>query len=401
MTCINYFVPNPSSATALHFKQNKQVILDEWERQVRSKVEGAGGFNRTALRDAIPIFLDELFARLAKEEYKPTAKPDTGLQVAAEHGKQRSDLGSYTVEDVVAEYEILRRVLTAVLEVKEPVLNEDRESIINSIFTAVRKAVSEFSLSEKDKSDALEVSLKSQLLALREERELRENFVSALSHDLRTPLTAARMSAQILLRQRDNPGALEKLAGRIIDNLDRTDDMIRNLLDANRIKAGEKLPIKISACELNKVIRESLDDLITLYGNRFIFETDTPVSGYWDGEAIRRIIENLCGNAVKYGSAREITVRLRLLSSEVEIEISVHNWGTPIAKEDLESLFQHFRRSRKAVHEGQRGWGIGLTLVRGIAEAHGGTAEVSSTLEHGTTFKVKLPRDARAVRNPS
>ncbi len=231
---------------------------------------------------------------------------------------------------------------------------------------------------------------------LEQERELRERFVATLTHDMRNPLAAARMSAELLMRERDNRGSLEKLVGRIIDSVDRTDEMIRNLLDANRIYAGEKLPIKVSEFELSKVIREALDDLTTLYGDRFVFEEKTEIVGYWDPAAVRRVIENLCGNAVKYGSPREITITLNLLKDEISIEISVHNWGIPIPKEELETLFQYFRRQKIAQITGHLGWGIGLTLVRGIAEAHGGTALVESSEENGTTFKVTLPRDARS-----
>lgn len=368
--------------------------MAEWERKVRENVAEAAEHGQTALRDAIPSFLDQLFATLGTEVSKEKVENATA-DTAVEHGEQRAELGNYSVEAVVMEYEILRQVLVAILEVREPVRNHEREAIISAIFAAVRKSVAEFAALENQKRALFETSLQSQLKSLQEERELRENFVSILSHDLRTPLTAARMSAQLLLRQRENPGSLEKLTGRIIDNLDRADDMIRNLLDANRIKAGETLPITVEPCVANRIIREALDNLTTIYGNRFVFEESSNIDGYWDPDALRRVIENLCGNAVKYGSDREITVALRELKNEVEIQISVHNWGAPIPSEELEELFQHFRRRKSEGTEGHRGWGIGLTLVRGIAEAHGGKAFAESSENAGTTFNVRLPRDAR------
>ena len=91
------------------------------------------------------------------------------------------------------------------------------------------------------------------LEGLTAERDIRERFVATLTHDLRTPLTAARMSAQLLFRPAIDPVLFQKVCSRIIDNIDRADQMIRDLLDANRIKAGERLPLEIKPVVLNEI----------------------------------------------------------------------------------------------------------------------------------------------------
>ncbi|MGZ3686776.1 MAG: sensor histidine kinase [Bdellovibrionota bacterium] len=117
--------------------------------------------------------------------------------------------------------------------------------------------------------------------------------------------------------------------------------------------------------------------------------------GKWSCKDLQRVIENLITNAVKYGyDASPITLTLMDLGGEVEL--SVHNFGNPIPQEDQRNLFEAFERARAADSGTKKGWGLGLTLIRGVAEAHGGSARVRSDPEAGTTFTVRLPRDSRA-----
>jgi PAS domain S-box-containing protein len=224
------------------------------------------------------------------------------------------------------------------------------------------------------------------------ERDLREQFVSSLSHDLRTPLSAAKMSAQMIPRQTNLPDKVYSLAARVRHNIDRADQMITDLLDANRIRAGQKLPIEVAACELHQVVVDTLENLATVHGERFSLQGEERLQGDWDAQAIRRLLENLCNNAIKYGDPTgRVTVTLN--DGRDQAELAVHNWGTPIPPEDQTRLFEHFARTKSAESSGKKGWGIGLTLVKGVAEAHGGSVSVESTAEKsGTTFRVRLPK---------
>ncbi|MFE8603660.1 sensor histidine kinase [Archangium violaceum] len=229
------------------------------------------------------------------------------------------------------------------------------------------------------------------LAQLRLERELRDQFVSALSHDLRTPLTAAKMSAQLIPRQPNLPDKVYSLAARVRQNIDRADQMITDLLDSNRIRAGQGLPIEVADCELRQVVADALEELSSVHGERFHLRGERLMEGRWDARALRRLVENLCGNAIKYGDAtRQVTVSLEQHGEEVEL--AVHNWGNPIPPEDQRTLFQYLARARSAEVSGKKGWGIGLTLVKGVAEAHGGSIRVESSPEKGTSFLVRLPR---------
>jgi PAS domain S-box-containing protein len=226
------------------------------------------------------------------------------------------------------------------------------------------------------------------------EKNLREQFISTLSHDLRTPLTAAKMGAQLIVRHPDEHQRHLVQGARIIKQIERADKMIQDLLDTSRIRAGEKIPLEISECDLRKIAEETLSDLAMSHGERFVLEATGPVTGYWSCSHLRRVIENLTTNAIKYGSARA-PVKVILHQADDHVELIVHNEGDPISKNEQKNIFKPFARTQSAMASGQIGWGLGLILVRGVAESHGGSVRVESSGTKGTSFIVSLPCDSR------
>lgn len=238
------------------------------------------------------------------------------------------------------------------------------------------------------------IELEHSILELEKERGAREQFVAMLTHDMRTPLAAAKLTSQMLARKADNPDIVRKLAAKLDESIERADRMIRDLLDANRIKAGEALSLNISQCELSKIVQDTLDDLGTIYGDRFNFEKPSDlILGFWSEDGLKRILENLCNNAIKYGNKEKILVKISV--TELRVFLLVTNQGPAISKYDQDSLFELYRRTPIA-HKGKaKGWGLGLTLVRGLTESHKGTVNVESSVDKGTTFTVDLPLDSR------
>jgi signal transduction histidine kinase len=233
------------------------------------------------------------------------------------------------------------------------------------------------------------------ILNLESERELREKFVALLTHDLRTPLTAIKMSADLIQRQAGGMGSKAiNFASRIAKNVKRADKMIGDLLDANCIRGGQQLPLQLELFDMSVLIAETLNELASICGDRFKLEVQAEMIGYWDPKGIRRIVENLCNNAVKYGYV-DTPIRVSLSQSNKNVRIMVQNQGEIIPIEDQKFLFSQFRRGRKAVLGKNKGWGLGLALVRGVAEAHGGTVQLKSEFNIGTVFTISLPRDAR------
>jgi signal transduction histidine kinase len=238
------------------------------------------------------------------------------------------------------------------------------------------------------------------IVKLKAERDLRERFVSALTHDMRTPMTAAKISAQLMGRKFSTVPDIQKGVNRIVRSLDRADEMIRDLLDANQIEVGGKVLLSLQECNLTKLLQTTVAELVVIHGDRFIIECpEVDFVGRWDSAALQRVVENLANNAIKYGKPAG-TVTLRLTRSEGDAVLAVHNDGDPISEADQLVLFEHLRRSRSAQDGLQKGWGIGLTLVRGLTEAHGGSVAVESNAPAGTTFFVRIPKANGASHAP-
>jgi len=233
---------------------------------------------------------------------------------------------------------------------------------------------------------------------LEKERELRDQFVATITHDLRGPLTSIRASADLLRRFPDKIESTERFTTRIISSIDRADKMIQNLLDANLIRAGKKLSFEITYCRLNSIVEDLLDELAMVHGDRFVCASTQEVNGYWNQSAIQRMIENLACNGIKYGSPdHPVTLSFKADLNSPIATITVHNEGNPIPIEDQTRLFAPFHRTKAAVFSGKKGWGLGLVLTRGLAESLGGSIRVQSSLEKGTSFVIELPLDSRTT----
>jgi chemotaxis family two-component system sensor kinase Cph1 len=222
-------------------------------------------------------------------------------------------------------------------------------------------------------------------------QETGERFVSMLAHDLRTPLTAASLSVSMILRQIDLSEKVHSYAKKAVDGLARVENMISHLLDANKIRAGEKIPVNHVECDLGIEIRGTLEVLKIIYGDRFILNVKGDLSGHWDQVGLRRIAENLCSNAIKYGSAKR-PVYVDLKGEDSEVSLTVCNEGAVLSESDQKNIFSYMHRLTSAEAGDRQGWGIGLTKVREVAELNGGTVKVQSSKETGTRFVVCLPR---------
>ena len=226
---------------------------------------------------------------------------------------------------------------------------------------------------------------------LNEEKDMRERFVATLTHDLRTPMTSAKMSAQIIQKKPDRAQSVQSQAARIVSNVNRADQMIQDLLDANRLQAGEKLPLNFEEVNLNSLIMDSVQNYVSLYGNRFhAYYPEAEIIGHLSSSGITRALENLLNNAIKYGSTEEDII-ITLVKKDAHAEITVKNLGNPIGLEEQKTIFNLYKRSSSAESSKQKGWGLGLSLVKGVAESLGGKVEVESSKDTGTIFKLQFP----------
>ena len=213
-----------------------------------------------------------------------------------------------------------------------------------------------------------------------------------LTHDLSNPINVVKMGTQLTLRRLERGDSHAAVATRMLSSIERLDTMIQNLLDASRLRTGQSLTLQLEDCALEPLVRDLVEDLSFAHGERFVVVCDVGMRCACSPKEIRRVLENLAVNAVKYGTP-DTLITLTLQQTETQISLTVHNKGNPIADEAQSILFQQFRRTISA--EEQTGWGLGLFLAKSIVEAHQGTIQVESTEGKGTSFIVQLPKVSR------
>lgn len=364
-------LPDQLPATSQRMLELRDAVLAEWEKRVRNALQEAKELRQPVFINTIPAFYDNLVEAIRPG--CPRTNAVEGSQLAYEHGGERARLTNYDPETLILEYQIFRSALIDVLEQNGVTLSGEALKIINSsIDEAIREAVTAFS---------------SVVTALREQ------FVAALTHDLRTPLGAASMAAELITFTTD-PARVKELAQRVVFNLARMDKMLLGLLDTMIFQSGERLRLDLSHFDIAELVGEVCESSIPAYTARCQL-IGRPVHGWWDREAMKRALENLVSNALKYG-APEKNILIKIETSHGNLVLSVHNEGLPIPQEDQETVFQVFRRASNAKEGKKSGWGVGLPYVRAVAESHGGSIVIDSALERGTTFTVSIPIDARA-----
>ena len=228
---------------------------------------------------------------------------------------------------------------------------------------------------------------------LQQSMRFSELFVGMLGHDLRNPLSAIGTSAQHLLRR--DPEEKSGPAKRILTSAARMSRMIDQILDFTRARLGAGIPLQPRPVDLVPVLKNAFDELATTNPSAKLDLGSTgDTRGQWDEDRLAQVASNLIGNALQHGDPA-VPLQVRVDGSAPDAVIwTVHNQGS-VPPEVLAVIFEPFRgslpRSGKA-----RGLGLGLYITQQIVAAHGGTIEVASSPEQGTTFSVRLPR--RAVR---
>jgi signal transduction histidine kinase len=366
--------PDKLSATSRRMLELRNAALSEWEKRVRASVRQADALSRPILINTLPTLYDNIAESLTPNYPRENAVATT--TIAAEHGGERARLTNYDLQSVIREYQLLKSTLLDVLKQNGIQLRDDELLVIDTSFdTAIREAVTAFALA---------------LTALR------EKFVASLAHDLRNPLAVANMAADLIANTTDS-SRTKDLADRIIRNHDRMDQMIQDLLDTMVFQSDKRLRLDLSNFDILDVAKEVCDQFTSIYQPRFQI-IGRSVKGWWGRDPMKRALENLVGNAVKYG-APDKQIRIKIDEMHERLLLSVHNEGNPIPPEELEDIFQFFQRSLAAKESKKQGWGIGLSYVREVAESHGGSIGVDSSAERGTTFLIDIPVDARPYQN--
>lgn len=228
--------------------------------------------------------------------------------------------------------------------------------------------------------------------------QIKSDFVSNVSHELKTPLTMIRLSAEILTLGRAKNAEKAQEYFRIIENESRRlSQLIDNTLDFSRIEAGRKNYQFVESC-----IGDLVEDVINSYEHQIVnsgFELKVEIQPNLpaimiDPAAISQAVLNLLMNAVKYSDAIK-RIEIRVFQSGEYLGVEVTDKGIGIPRSEQQKIFEKFHRVGTALVHNTKGSGLGLTLVKHIVEAHQGQVRVKSTPGEGSSFTLLLP-----INNP-
>jgi two-component system sensor histidine kinase/response regulator len=234
----------------------------------------------------------------------------------------------------------------------------------------------------------------------------REDFVSRLTHDLRTPLVAANRVLNLFLQEvfGQIPSEMKQPISVMIRSNQNLLEMVNTLLEVYRFEAGQK-NLYFESCNLTTIATEVISELDPLaLEKNLTLKLDTHELSPTDNNGgivkgdrleLRRVFHNLIGNAIKFTDTGSIEIRIFETLSPANhcsstIIIEVQDTGYGIAPEDQETIFERFRQGKNK----RSGSGLGLHLCSRIIEAHGGKIELSSEIGKGSIFTVKLPKIA-------
>ncbi len=226
---------------------------------------------------------------------------------------------------------------------------------------------------------------------LQEERgtaELREQFIAVLGHDLRNPLFAVNFGAERLLRKHSNP-ATDPLVRHILASGQRASQLVEDVLDFARGRMGSGIALHLNDCvDLQEALQQVVAEMQSVHPQRLIHADIGDLSGvYGDRERLMQLLANLVANAVHHGNQNS-PVYVTAQIERDHLFLTVKNAGQ-ISEQALPRLFQPF--SRPVSGTPQAGLGLGLYIVKQIADAHGGELHVTTHAQYGTQFSFSLP----------
>lgn len=337
---------------------------------MRVLVEEAKTLSEPILIDTLPALLESLAETLSTDRTNQLGSMDSTL--AHEHGGERARLTNFNLSALIMEFRILRQVIIRTLRELDPNLDPQCEILIH------------IHLDESIQSSAMAFSLV--------QASLRDQMVATLSHDMRSPLTAATLAVDVIRAKSTDEATLRNVR-KIKVNHRRIDNLIQDLLNTSLIRAGGKLELRPEAVNVRKLLSD-IYDVLPVEQEQRLHVQSPELEGWWDADHLRRALENLVSNAFKYGDRKE-NVSIDVAASYGRVIFSVHNHGAHIPKEEQETIFQVFRRAEAAKNGKPKGWGLGLPMVRAVAEAHAGSITVDSYKDSGTTFLLDVPQDVR------
>ncbi len=362
---------------AAHIRRERDTLLAEWRQEVR-QLSVAHNLDVPTLNDHVPDLLDELADELA-------AHVDGSMigelkKNSVVHGLDRLRIG-FDIEEVVAEYNALRGVLQDLIEKHNLSLRGPVNRTINRVI---------------DMSIGLAVKTYATQKAL-EIQERREEHLAFIAHDLRSPLAAIAMAAQLL--ERTAPDVVkDERSATLLKTMHRNVRLL-NLLVVKVVQEDANLKAKVNEqvarreVELRPLVEMLVSDLNPLAAASnlsLINQVPEELTAFVDASMLTLIFQNLISNAIDYTPNGEVIIGAQEIKESASIECWVSDNGAGIPADRLEKVFDKLETDP----DKKSGMGLGLAIVKQFVEAHGGQVAVDSKLGQGSTFRFTIPYKA-------
>ncbi|MDB4945440.1 MAG: sensor histidine kinase [Labilithrix sp.] len=355
-----------SPSFAQHLRIDHPLILATWQERVRAEMPHGGKLGpRPSLREHVPVILRELAEELE----------GTGRRLPPQPDRHRA-FQQYGVRAALEDLTILREVTVEHLAEKG-MADEDVVRRVHRFF-------------DRAMADAAEELMARSHASVRADADFRDHILGILSHDLRNPLSAITMALGLVLDDPQLRGPTHRAAERAAASAGRMVRMLRDLFDYARTQHDAKLLLEPAPCDASVLAREVVEDLRLASPGRVIeLDAEPSVRGRWDRERLAQLLSHLIGNALQHGDP-DAPVRVSL-GAEGGLHVRVESRGEPIPVALRGSLFAPFERGTAGPSRNGN-LGLGLYIVREIARAHGGDAELTASNPEATTFTVRLPK---------
>lgn len=355
-------------------RRDRDAVLARWRQQVR-QLPSARDMDTPTLNDHVPVLLEELAQAL--QSVSDESIPEAMLEGSPPmHGIQRCKDG-FDIVEVVAEYNILRGCIHDFAAEHDLALQGRAFHILNRVFDeAIGVAVQTFATQQ-----ALEVQRR------------REEYLAFVAHDLRTPLNAISLSARILESMFAKHGGAAEAAPvqkTLQRNAQQLEQLIADVLkESDHIRTESGVRLERRTFDLWPLVEALIHDLHPVAGTastRLVNQVAGDLTVYADATLLKRILQNLIANAIRYTPRGEISIGARELQGDYLIECWVADNGAGIPRERLDVIFEKLESD-----SGQDSGGLGLAIVKTFVEAHGGEVSVESEEGVGSTFRFTLP----------
>ncbi len=354
------------------FETHREEILSCWLNET-SRLPGARQLQLSDIKDHIPELLSQLAANLTTSQSKTQLAGNS-----AEHGVQRLKVG-FDITEVVAEYHILRKCLDHVAEHNGIPLTTDIGRAVTRIF---------------DQAVADAAKAYATLMTL-EVQKKREEHLSFVIHDLRTPLHAISLAVTMLERSGSIDAKNESSATALTTlrrNITKLDILIKTVLqeEAN-LQFTDDPKVEQREVDLWPLVEGIVQDFYSIASDsRTTLKNLIPpdVTVFADVSLLGQVFQNLISNAIKFTAEGTVTIGAQLRHSDKTVLCWVQDTGGGIETARLDRIFEKLETDHQPE---KRGVGLGLAIVKHVIELHGGSIKVESRLGEGSTFIFEIP----------